>query len=154
MREKYVLAEINSDLLPLKAVKAKHNHARLVQICSVNTATGYDLLYSFAEGYNFVNYKVAIKENEAVPSISDIYPSAALYENEIRELFGVNVQYINLDYHEKLYNIDKETPFKTKPAQAPEKPKFTPEQIEAMKKAAAAKKAAAKAAREAEGGKA
>ncbi len=114
MREEYVYVDLPSELLPLKAVKAKNHKARLVQICSVNTEGGYDLLYSFADGYHFVTYKVAVKEDEEIPSISDIYPSASLYENEMRELFGVRVRYMNLNYHNKLYTIDTETPFRPK----------------------------------------
>lgn len=112
MRENYVYVDLPSELLPLKAVKAKNHKARLVQICAVNTETGYDLLYSFAEGYHFVTYKVAVKKDEEVASISDIYSSASLYENEMRELFGVKVRYMKLNYHNKLYTIDQQTPFR------------------------------------------
>ena len=34
-----------------------------------------------------------------------------LYENEMKELFGVNIQMINLDYNNKLYRINEEAPF-------------------------------------------
>ena len=112
MREDYVLVDLTPDMLPMKAVKAKNNNARLVQICAVNTADGYDLLYSFAEGYHFVNYKINVKRNDKIVSISDIYPSASLYENEMRELFGVNIEFIKLNYNDKLYTIDGVTPFR------------------------------------------
>ncbi|MDD6762591.1 MAG: NADH-quinone oxidoreductase subunit C [Clostridiales bacterium] len=118
MRENYVYVDLPSELLPLKAVKAKNNKARLVQICAVNTETGYDLLYSFATGYHFVTYKVAVSKDEEVPSISDIYPSSSLYENEMRELFGVNVKYMKLNYHNKLYTIDEKTPFRPEQKEA------------------------------------
>lgn len=112
MRENYVYVDLPSDQLPLKAVKAKDHGARLVQICAVNTENGYDLLYSFAKDYDFVTYKVALEKNAVITSISDIYPSASLYENEMCELFGVKVRYMKLNYHNKLYTIDQETPFR------------------------------------------
>ncbi|MCD8391363.1 MAG: NADH-quinone oxidoreductase subunit C [Firmicutes bacterium] len=112
MREKYVLVDLPADMLSLKALKAKKAHARLVQICAVNTETGYDLLYSFADQYHFVNYKVALRRDEEIVSISDIYPSASFFENEMAELFGVNIDYINLDYDRHLYTIEEETPFR------------------------------------------
>ncbi len=112
MREEYVYVDLPVDQLTLKAVKAKSVGARLVQICAVNTENGYDLLYSFADGYHFVTYKVAVERHEEVASISDIYPSASLYENEMRELFGVQIRYMKLNYHDKLYTIDMETPFR------------------------------------------
>ena len=142
MREKYKIIDLSAELLPLKAVAAKSIGARLVQICAVNSETGYDLLYSFAEKYDFFTYKVPLKQDEEIVSISDIYPSASLYENEMRELFGVQVRHMKLNYKDQLYTIDAQTPFKSEKKEPP-KPKFTPEQIEEMKKAAAAKKAAA-----------
>ena len=68
--------------------------------------------YSFGKDYEFINYRIVIDENTKIASIGDIYPSAAFYENEIKELFGVKIDAINLDYHNKLYRIDQETPFK------------------------------------------
>lgn len=118
MRENYRLAEITPDIMPLKVVKAKKNNARLVQMCAVNTEKGYDLLYSFANEYNHVIYKISIGKDEQVVSISDIYPAAALYENEMRELFGVKIEYLNLDYHERLYSIDEKTPFRPETKEA------------------------------------
>ncbi|MBQ7572972.1 MAG: NADH-quinone oxidoreductase subunit C [Clostridia bacterium] len=112
MREKYVLVDLTPDLVPLKVLKAKQAGARLVQMCCANTEDGYDLLYSFADGYHFVNYKIHLLKDEEIVSISNIYPSASLYENEMSELFGVNVSYIGLDYRNELYNIDTVTPFR------------------------------------------
>lgn len=114
MREDYILVDLPVNLLSMKALKAKRVPARLVQICAVNTDTGFDLLYSFADQYQFVTYKIAIAEDEAVASISDIFPAAALYENEMSELFGVNIDYINFDYERHLYTIDEQTPFRPK----------------------------------------
>lgn len=112
MREEYRITELDAQMLPIKVLKAHSSGARLVQICSVSTDTGYDLFYSFALDYKFVNYKVKLGFSESIVSISDIFPSAALYENEMAELFGVKIEYINLDYQKHLYNIDVETPFK------------------------------------------
>ena len=114
MRENYELIDLSPDLLPLKAVKAKSAGARLVQICAVNTDYGYDLLYSFAQMYHFLTYKVPLKPDEEIVSISDIYQSASLYENEMRELFGVQIRHMKLNYKDKLYTIDAVTPFKKK----------------------------------------
>lgn len=114
MREDYILMDLPKELLSLKALEAKKANARLVQICAVNTENGFDLLYSFADNYHFLTYKIAIGVEEDIISISDIYPPAALYENEMMELFGVQVDYINLDYERQLYNIAEETPFRPK----------------------------------------
>lgn len=112
MREDYELTVINSGDLSRKTLKMKREGARLVQICAVSIENGYELSYSFGKDYEFINYRIVIDENTKIASIGDIYPSAAFYENEIKELFGVKIDAINLDYHNKLYRIDQETPFK------------------------------------------
>ena len=112
MRENYKLIVIDPMDLPNKVLEEKRKNNRLVQICSVSDEGGYELSYSFAEGYDFINYRINIAEDVEIPSIADLFPSAALYENEMKELFGVNIQHINLDYNNQLYKIDVETPFK------------------------------------------
>ena len=58
------------------------------------------------------NYKINLPIDEEIKSFSDIFPAATLYENEIKELWGVKVVGMALDYHNKFYRIEKETPFK------------------------------------------
>ena len=55
-----------------------------------------------------------IGTDEEVPSISQVYDCAFLYENEMRELFGVHIQHIAPDMQDKLYRIDTQTPFAEK----------------------------------------
>lgn len=112
MRENYQLTEITPVDLTLKALEMQGADARLCQICSVRTKEGFDLLYSFVNGYEFINYKVSIAEDTEIESISHVFPNAFLYENEMSELFGINIKYIALDYKNKLYDIAVETPFK------------------------------------------
>lgn len=112
MRENYKLIVIDPMDLPNKVLEEKRKNNRLVQICAVSVQGGYELSYSFAEGYDFINYRINITEDVEIPSIADLFPSAALYENEMKELFGVKIQHINLDYNNQLYKIDVETPFK------------------------------------------
>ena len=47
-------------------------------------------------------------------SITQIFPSAFLQENEAAELFGVKIENIEKDYNGRLYRISRETPFKEK----------------------------------------
>lgn len=112
MREQYDVINIEPGDLALKTLEHKRSGDRLGQICAVRTENGFDLLYSFIKDYHMTNYKVAIDEDTEVVSISDVYPTAMLYENEMTELFGVKIKYINLDYHNKLYRLNEETPFK------------------------------------------
>lgn len=90
---------------------------RLAQMCSAFVDGKYELTYSFAKHYELVNYRIIVDKEQSVPSITTVYPAAFLYENEMKELFGVKMEYIELDYHNRLYRIDEETPFLKKEEQ-------------------------------------
>lgn len=112
MREEYTLETV--DIKTLYRIMLEHLRSgyRLVQICATSVDGGAELIYSVVLDYKLENYKIFVEEDEEINSISDIFPSAALFENEISELFGVKIDSINMDFHGKFYRIDKETPFK------------------------------------------
>ena len=95
-------------------VHMKTENWRLVQICASCIEGGYEMSYSFSKGYDMVTLRLEVDENEEIASITHIYPCAFLQENEAEELFGVKIGHIEPDYHDKLYRIDEETPFKKK----------------------------------------
>lgn len=93
------------------AIGKKADGWRLAQICSAYVDGKYELSYSFAKDYDLINYRVVVEKEQEVPSITPVFRAAFLYENEMKELFGVNMEYISLDYQNKLYRINEETPF-------------------------------------------
>jgi hypothetical protein len=52
-----------------------------------------------------------VEKGTALESVSSIYPYAYLYENEMKDLFGIQIQNINLDFAGKLYRTAVKTPF-------------------------------------------
>ena len=102
---------IELDQLLGAATEKKMKGWRLAQICSAFVNNQYELSYSFAKEYEVVHYRVIVDKETLVPSVTQIYDSAFLYENEMKELFGVNMEHIALDYRNKLYRIDGEAPF-------------------------------------------
>lgn len=92
--------------------KMKKNNSRLVQICCTSLKERYILNYSFAKDYDFYNYKIAIDINDEIPSISCIFKAAYLYENEMKDLFGININNMDIDYSGHLYNLGNKTPYK------------------------------------------
>lgn len=112
MREQYDIIEVAPAELSLKALEMSRDNARLGQICAVRVEGGYELFYSFIKEYKMINLKVCVPEDVEITSISDYFPSAMLYENEMAELFGVKIKCISLDYKGKFYRIEAETPFK------------------------------------------
>ena len=98
------------ELLPI-IMEKKNDYWRLAQICCTFREGIYEVSYSFAKDYQLVNYRLVVDKDEMVPSISRVYKAAILYEKEMRELFGLKVEHMKVDYHGKLYRINEETPF-------------------------------------------
>ncbi len=71
-----------------------------------------ELSYSFDKDYDLLSLRVLTDTEERISSISVIYPFAFLYENEIKELFGVRIKDISVDFNNSLYKIPVKTPFK------------------------------------------
>jgi ech hydrogenase subunit D len=96
---------------------------RLVQMHCSNPSH-FEVIYSFDRGYELTNLRVIMQERVELESVTDFYPGAFLYENEISELFGIRVRGMNIDYQGNLYQTGK-------------KEAFTKASIEARAKAAA-----------------
>jgi ech hydrogenase subunit D len=89
----------------------KRNGYRLAAISCTKTAAGFELSYSFDKDYDFVTLRLEIPPETEITSISGVYHSAFIYENEIKDLFGVNIKHIALDYEGHFYKLPVKTPF-------------------------------------------
>ena len=131
------------DQLHREAAILKTEGWRFIQTHAVNTDDGIDLYYSFMKDGCIANYRIAgVKSNQPVPSITDLFLAAFVFENEARELFGVDMRDIAIDFAGAMYA----------PAESAPMTFIAPEQKEAREKAAkiaAAKAAKAKKAKEA-----
>lgn len=123
-------------------VTAIHNEAaimkadgwRFIQTHAVKADEGIDLYYSFMKDGLARNLKVTgVTKDQPIPSITDLFLAAFVFENEARELFGVDMRDIALDFQGAMYA----------PAISEPMTFISPEQKAAREKAA--KAAAAKA---------
>ena len=85
---------------------------RLSQFCSTAFEGYNEVTYSVNKEYLMENYKIKLPVDEEIKSFSDIFPAATLYENEIKQLWGVKVVGMSIDYKDRFYRINEETPFK------------------------------------------
>lgn len=108
-----VLMEITPETLLEHVMTFKNKGLRLSQICSAYANEKLELSYSFAENEtnDYITLRLVIDKDTEVCSITEFYPYAFLYENEMKELFGVKIQMIGLDYQNKLYRLQDEAPF-------------------------------------------
>ena len=90
--------------LPDKVAAMKSDGQRLVQICCTKLPDKLELHYSFDKNYEFTSFRIALADSQVkVPSISGTYLSAFIYENEIHDLFGIQIDGIAVDYKGKFY---------------------------------------------------
>lgn len=102
---------ISSNELLAEVLHLKNDGYRLVAI-TCTCKDGMELSYSFDKNYELLNLRINIGLDEDIASISFLYPFAFLYENEIKELFGVNIKDIAVDFNNSLYKIPVKTPFR------------------------------------------
>ena len=118
----------------------KENGYRLGQLCpKLERDDSITLIYSFGKGADLVNFEIkGIQKNVTeVPSVTELFIAAFVFENEAHDLFGVNIVGNLIDFQGTFYAF----------ADGVEAPMtiVSPAQLAAREKAA--KLAAAKAAR-------
>lgn len=109
MDQQTIKTILPNDLLG-ECLVLKNDGYRLVAI-TCTYKNGIELSYSFDKNYDLLNLRLNIDDDVEIDSISCIFPVSFLYENEIKELFGVKIRNISLDFNDKLYKIAVKTPF-------------------------------------------
>ena len=112
----------------LKKVEELHDDGnRLVQMHATRIAEdNYEINYSFDKDYKFQTLRLNITPETEIPSISGIYWSAFLYENELHDLFGLQIKHINIDYKGTFYKVARPAAFAEKAPAAKPKPTAKP----------------------------
>ncbi|HUI91601.1 MAG TPA: NADH-quinone oxidoreductase subunit C [Chitinivibrionales bacterium] len=115
--EQQSLAAIDKSQLVEKAKQMSKEGWRLVQI-SCTAKDAYEVTYTFDKDYACSHLRVTLpKDNLDLPSITGAYFAAFTYENELHDLFGINVQGNALDFKGKFYKLSVKTPFAPQPQQ-------------------------------------
>ncbi|MCR5656253.1 MAG: NADH-quinone oxidoreductase subunit C [Butyrivibrio sp.] len=95
-----------------EAQRLHYDGYHLMQQCATRTETGYELVYTFGKALDVLQVKIILDTDQPINSISHVFPCAFLYENEMHDLFGVDIKMISLDYKGSFYRTAIETPFK------------------------------------------
>ena len=66
----------------------------------------FDLIYQFDKDLVLTAFRVTVGKGQVVPSISPVFISALLIENEIQDLFGIEFSDLAIDYNHKLMTIE------------------------------------------------
>lgn len=103
---------VNPESVIDEAQKLKFAGYHLIQQCATRIPDAYELIYTFGKELEMKNLKIVLPQDKEISSITSIFPCAFIYENEMHDLFGVDIKMINIDYEGKLYRTAIETPFK------------------------------------------
>ena len=114
---------MSAKFTPKETIRVIEKDGLLREVMAMNKDGKYELSYSFSddETLDYETLRVVCDLADRIPSIHDFYSCASFYENEMRELFGVKIELIEPDYHNKLYRIKAETPFLPEDAKAEQK---------------------------------
>jgi len=74
-----------------------------VTVVEIKAEDTFDVLYHFDRDLQETHLRLNVPREAPVPSISGVYFPALLYENEIKDQFGVNFQNILIDFGCTLY---------------------------------------------------
>lgn len=74
------------------------NYRFVTATCADNGDGTIDVYYHFDKNYELKNLKIKVNKGEEIPSISRIYFCSILVENEMKELFGLNITGMAVDY--------------------------------------------------------
>ena len=112
------MARFSQEFTPL-AADAIHEDAaarkadgwRYVQTLAVNTEEGIDLIYSYMRDGLLENRVVkALPPHATVPSVTDEFLAAFVFENEIHDLFGISFEGLAIDFGGNFYRVAQPEP--------------------------------------------
>ena len=99
---------ISLDKLIDTCKERKNEGYRLAQLCpKLERDDSITLIYTFVKESEMINYKVSgIKKGVTeVPSVTELFIAAFVFENEAHDLFGVNVVGNLIDFQGKFYSF-------------------------------------------------
>lgn len=111
MMESQTITPISVGEVVAKAEQAKKDGHRLVQIGCTKTGDDFEIIYTYDKDYKMVNYRITVKQDDEIPSISGVYWGSFVYENEIHDLYGIHVTGINIDFKGTFYKTTIKHPF-------------------------------------------
>ena len=112
MTQELNIEAITVDQLRDKVRALREQGMRLVQISATRLPDAMELTYSFDLNDCLTNLRLFLPgEDTVLPSISEIFGCAILYENEIHDLFDVRVDGLTVDFKGNLYTTSVKYPF-------------------------------------------
>lgn len=97
------LKEIEKDTLLHEILNLKKDGYRFASMTCEQVGDNAEITYHMDKEYKLVNIRILSPLSEKVDSISSIYASAFLIENEFQDLYGIKFDALTIDYNGTLY---------------------------------------------------
>jgi ech hydrogenase subunit D len=117
MKETEELKVIKATDLLTETEKLKYEGYRFLVIVCTRVLEGFELTYSFDKEYHVVHLRFTVGLDAKVSSITSLYLPAFVSENEIHDLFGLNITHIakGVDFHGTFFRLAKKAPWSELP---------------------------------------
>jgi len=92
------VTEITADQIRKEVWALKRDGYRFVTMTCTDEGEAHDVLYHFDKSYELKHLRLKLPRGTALHSISDVFFAAVLVENEMKDLFGVQVEGMAVDY--------------------------------------------------------
>lgn len=89
---------VTLDTLVTEVQKLAEAKARLITATCLDLGDQFQVIYSFDQDLEETDLHLFVNKDEEVPSITGQYLCALLIENEMKELFGLKVKDIAIDF--------------------------------------------------------
>lgn len=114
----------------------KRRDFRFVQICATTLDESCDVLYAFIDPEttdgSMTGIMVNVPDGMHVPSITEWYPAAFVFENETHDLFGIQIDGINIDFGGEFYQVSMTYPMNPRAAELEQSARGTDVQEEGV----------------------
>lgn len=105
-----VFIEISLEEMHSRVAEHIEDGWRFLQLCATTIESGIELVYTLGRGPEVESLVINIANGDIVPSITDLAPAAFFFENETKELFGVNFKGIAIDFGGNFYKLSEPFP--------------------------------------------
>ena len=110
--EKRTVTEIEPVSVVERAHHMKSAGYRMVEMHCTRLADATEVNYAYDLDGDFQILRTRIPDGATLPSVTGIFACAFLYENEMQDLFGIQVTDMTVDYKGHLYKLKQQTPYR------------------------------------------
>jgi Ni,Fe-hydrogenase III component G len=90
--------EIEMEHLHTEVWRLKQDGYRFVTMTCTDLGDAHDILYHFDKHYALKHLRLKLMRGVTLPSISSLFFAAVLVENETKDLFGIDVGGLAIDF--------------------------------------------------------